>query len=128
MNNYAIIENNKVINTVVSDAEFAEEQGWILLADGAGIGWGYENGQFIEPPGPTPEELKQANKVQAQQLLADTDWTATVDISNPEYSNPYLANQGAFLAYRSQIRAIAVNPPEMVDPWPIQPEPVWQSA
>lgn len=74
------------------------------------------------------QQLAVQNKAKAQQLLADTDWTATVDINNPQYSNPYLANQDAFLAYRSQIRAIAVNPPAVVDPWPVQPTPVWQSS
>lgn len=74
------------------------------------------------------QQLIAANKAKAQQLLADTDWTATVDINNPQYSNPYLANQDAFLAYRSAVRAIAVNPPAVVDPWPVQPTPVWQSV
>lgn len=74
------------------------------------------------------QQLAAANKAKAQQLLADTDWAATVDINNPQYSNPYLANQDAFLSYRSAVRAIAVNPPTVVDPWPVQPTPVWQSV
>lgn len=74
------------------------------------------------------QQLAAGNKTKAQQLLADTDWAATVDINNPQYSNPYLANQEAFLTYRSAVRAIAVNPPAVVDPWPVQPTPVWQSV
>ena len=74
------------------------------------------------------QQLAAQNKEKAQQLLADTDWTATVDINNPQYSNPYLANQDAFLAYRSQLRAIAVNPPVVVENWPVRPDEVWQSA
>ena len=80
----------------------------------------------------TPEELaqldeqkRQANKAQAEQLLQATDWTATVDINNPEYSNPYLGNQPEFLAYRSSVRQIAVNPPITVDVWPTKPDEVW---
>lgn len=66
MKNYAIIENGKVINTVVADAEYASEQGWVELTDGAGINFDYINGQFIdnrpkpeiiEQPQPTKEEL-----------------------------------------------------------------------
>jgi len=66
MLNYAIIENGKVINTVVSEADYAATQGWILLADGAGIDWDYIDGQFIDnrpapevvtPPAPTKEQL-----------------------------------------------------------------------
>lgn len=81
----------------------------------------------------TPEEKKamqdqmarDSNKSQAESLLQQTDWTATVDISNPTYSNPYLGNQDAFLAYRSQVRQIAVNPPVVVDVWPEKPNEVW---
>lgn len=80
----------------------------------------------------TPEEkeaydnnLRQQNKTQAEQLLQATDWAATVDINNPEYSDPYLGNQDAFLAYRSDVRKIAVSPPVVVDEWPVKPEEVW---
>lgn len=74
------------------------------------------------------QQLAAQNKEKAQSLLAQTDWTATVDISNPQYSNPYLANQAEFLAYRSAIRAIAVNPPAVVDPWPVMPQEVWATT
>ena len=66
MPNFAIIENGKVVNTVVAEAEHAAEQGWVALPDGAGIDWDYTNGQFIDnrpvpevvtPPAPTKEEL-----------------------------------------------------------------------
>lgn len=70
-------------------------------------------------------QAKAANKQQAESLLQATDWTATVDISNPQYSNPYLGNQDAFLSYRSQVRAIAVNPPVTVSEWPTKPDEVW---
>ena len=67
-----------------------------------------------------------ACKQEAQRLLQATDWTATVDISNPQYSNPYLMNQDAFLAYRSAVRAIAVNP--VADPvWPTLPTEQWSA-
>lgn len=78
------------------------------------------------PPAPTPEEIQTQNKAEAESLLRATDWTATVDISDPQYSNPYLANQTEFLAYRSQVRAVAVNPPTtIVDPWPTLPSEEW---
>jgi hypothetical protein len=80
----------------------------------------------------TPEELaqreevqRQGNKTQAESLLQATDWTATVDINNPEYSDPYLGNQNEFLAYRSAVRKIAINPPVVVDSWPAIPTEVW---
>lgn len=79
------------------------------------------------PPPPTPEEIQAQNKAEAITRLQSTDWAATVDIADPQYSNPYLANQDAFLSYRSQVRAIAVNPPTtVVDPWPVEPTAVWE--
>lgn len=80
------------------------------------------------PPPPTPEEIQAQNKAQAGSLLQATDWTATVDIANPQYSNPYLMNQDDFLAYRSSVRAIAVNPPTTpVTVWPTLPTEQWSS-
>lgn len=127
INNYAIIENNIVVNAVVADEVYAESQGWVLLTNGAGIGWSYIDGVFYPPiiPQPTPEEIQAQNKQQATALLSQTDWTATVDISNSQYSNPYLVNQNEFLAYRSTVRAIAVNPPTTPAIFPAVPVEVW---
>ena len=130
MENYAIVEQTKIVNTVVSDAEFAQAEGWILLPDGFGIGDFYIDGQFVKAPQPqpTPEEIQSQNKQEAQSLLQQTDWTCTVDINNPQYSNPYLANQDEFLAYRSTVRQIAVNPPTTPAVFPPMPEEVWASV
>lgn len=90
-------------------------------------GWVYIEGTAPPYPAPsTPEQIQTQNKQQAESLLQQTDWTATVDINNPQYSNPYLGNQDAFLAYRSQVRQIAVNPPTtLVEDWPVIPQEVW---
>ena len=71
------------------------------------------------------QQARLGNKQTAESFLQETDWTATVDISNPEYSNPYLGNQAEFLAYRSAVRKIAVNPPVTVTEWPVKPNEVW---
>lgn len=125
--NYAEIKNNLVTNVIVADQAYAQDHGLVLLTDGAGIGWSYTGGKFYPPaaPQPTPDQIKAANKSQAESLLQSTDWTATVDISNPQYSNPYLGNQDAFLAYRSQVRQIAVNPPTTPAAFPTAPKEVW---
>jgi hypothetical protein len=75
MPNYAVIENGKVINIVVAEADYASTQGWVELTSG-GIDWDYVNGQFVDnrpvpemvtPPAPTKEELlAQLNALQAQ--------------------------------------------------------------
>jgi hypothetical protein len=76
MPNYAIIENGKVVNLVVAEADYAAIQGWVACPDNAGIGWDYTNGQFVDnrptpervaPPAPTKEELlAQLQALQAQ--------------------------------------------------------------
>lgn len=71
------------------------------------------------------QQIAEQNKATASQLLSATDWTATVDINDPQYSNPYLGNQPEFLAYRSSVRQIAVNPPVTVTTWPTKPDEVW---
>ena len=73
---------------------------------------------------PTQEESqKQACKKQASQLLYDTDWTTIADVADPA-NTPYLINQADFIAWRSQIRALAVNP--VVDPvFPSKPTEIW---
>lgn len=73
------------------------------------------------------QQIAAQNKAEAMALLQQTDWTATVDISDPTYSIPYLTNQNAFLAYRSQVRAIAVNPPTTPVVFPPQPDEEWSS-
>ena len=50
------------------------------------------------------------NATQAKQILSNTDWTSIADVGDPAKSNPYLVNQADFIAYRSQVRNIAINP------------------
>lgn len=46
---YAIIENDLVVNTVVTDDEiYANEKGWVLMPNFAGVGWSYIDGVFID--------------------------------------------------------------------------------
>ena len=70
------------------------------------------------------QALKLDCKQQAVSLLQATDWTTIPDVANPSASNPYLMNQGAFIAWRSQVRALAVNP--VANPvFPAQPTEEW---
>ena len=73
------------------------------------------------------QEPINACKAKAVSLLQATDWTTIPDVADPAVSNPYLMNQAAFAAYRSQVRALAVNP--VADPvWPVQPNEEWSQA
>lgn len=74
-------------------------------------------------------EIKNTNKQKADQLLTATDWTSIPAVGDPAQSNPYLSNQTAFLYYRSQVREIAVNPPEtLVTDWPVAPAESWTTV
>ena len=73
------------------------------------------------------QAARQSNKQNAEQLLQQTDWTQQPDVDSPD-NPPWLANKADFTAYRAQLRAIAVNPPVAVDPWPTKPEEVWDGV
>jgi hypothetical protein len=75
------------------------------------------------PPIPTAEDNKQT----AVSLLKATDWAASEDIANPQVANPYLINQSEFLAYRSAVREIAINPVAGNIEWPVKPTEQWSS-
>lgn len=96
----------------------------------------YDGITWISPlPKPTQEELdaywvplqeqmsKDKCKATATTLLYETDWATIPDIADSSQT-PYLKNQAEFIAWRSQIRQLAVNP--IVDPvFPPTPEAVW---
>jgi hypothetical protein len=131
---YAIIDGVNVINVIDYDVAPSnpppsfESPVIAVQSDTAGVGWTYVDGQFIAPPtpAPTPEFLISACKNYAVSLLNATDWTTIPDVANPSASSPYLMNQGAFIAWRSQVRALAINP--VANPvFPTQPTEQWSS-
>lgn len=75
-------------------------------------------------PVPVPPTAAQ-NKATASKLLSNTDWTTIADVSSP-VNNPYLANQDEFLAYRNEIRKIAVYPTAGYLVWATPPIEVWK--
>lgn len=67
---------------------------------------------------------KADNKRIAKLKLQETDWcelSSVRDTTQPTH----LTNGAAYDSYRTQLRAIAVNPPEVVQSWPVCPESVW---
>ena len=74
-------------------------------------------------PVPVPPTSEQ-NKATASSLLAGTDWTTIADIALPT-TNPRLANQDEFIAYRQVIRQIAVYPPAGEIIWATPPTELW---
>lgn len=91
-------------------------------ADNAMASWQVAYDEAHKPPTPpTAEE----NKATAVGLLQATDWTTIADVGNPQMSNPYLANQAEFIAYRNAIRNIAVYPTAGDLVWPVVPTEDW---
>ena len=76
------------------------------------------------PIPPEPATADQ-NKETASSLLANTDWTTIADVADP-INNPYLANQDEFIAYRNEIRKIAVYPIAGDLVWAAPPIEVWK--
>lgn len=72
------------------------------------------------------EADKMTCKQQASQMLYATDWTTIPDVANPT-NTPYLMNQADFIAYRNQVRQLAVNP--VANPvFPTKPTEQWSQA
>jgi hypothetical protein len=86
----------------------------------------YLENQYVAyvPPAITAE----TNKQTATSLLQATDWTTIADVGNPAMSNPYLANQAEFIAYRNSVRQYAIYPVAGNIDWPIVPQEDWQTV
>jgi hypothetical protein len=69
MPNYAVIENDKVVNMCVASPEDVKPSNWVLCESG-GIDWDYINGQFVDnrPVSPEPPTAPTPTK---EQLLAE---------------------------------------------------------
>ena len=69
MPNYAVIDNNKVVNLCVASSEDPKPDNWVLCENG-GIGWDYINGQFVDNR-PVPPALEPAPAPTKEQLMAE---------------------------------------------------------
>ena len=80
---------------------------------------------YVPPPPSVPPAA--ANKAEAERRLAATDWVNQPDVYDPA-NTPHLTNRDAFIAYRSALRAIAVNPTEGNLEWPTEPASIWSEV
>jgi hypothetical protein len=94
-----------------------QSNGQQIVADAQGY-------PILITPVPAPPTAEQ-NKATASSLLTGTDWTTIADVANP-INNPYLANQDEFMAYRNEIRKIAVYPTAGDLVWATPPTEVWK--
>jgi hypothetical protein len=72
------------------------------------------------PVDPTPEQIQAANSAQAQFLLLSSDFTQLPDVN--------LTNKADWATYRSQVRAIASNPPTTIATFPAEPPLNWAAV
>lgn len=91
-----------------------------------------KNGKYgeVAPYEPPPPYIPTAedNKAKAIQLLSETDWATIPDVSDKTMSNPYLGNFDQFLAFRNEVRKIAINPVAGNIDFPTMPTPLWLDA
>ena len=118
--NYAIIENNAVVNMAVAEKDFADQQGWVEIPDEFGIGDLYEDGQFKK----APIDLEAL----ANQVRAERDY-CLVTFVDPLVTNPLRWNaltpekQQEWIDYRQALLDIPEQegfPTNVI--WPMKPE------
>jgi hypothetical protein len=109
-----IVENTIVVNALSDYPGAVDCPYWISI------------GMNINEPEPIFIIPASQNKATAVAKLAATDWVNQPDVYDPA-NTPHLTNRDAFLAYRSQVRVIAVTPVEGTLNWPTEPTAVWSS-
>ena len=114
--------------TMPTDAvEITEEYYQSLLegqANGQQIVADAQGYPILITPVPVPPTAAQ-NQATASGILSSTDWTTIADVADP-INSPYLANQDEFIAYRNEIRKIAVYPTAGDLVWATPPTEVWK--
>lgn len=79
-----------------------------------------EKQQFIE------QKNKIANGEYAKSLLTQSDWVEYPSTSDTTRT-PHLVNLNEWIDYRVALRAIVVNPPSIVEVWPVMPLKQWSN-
>ena len=73
VNGYAVVEDGKIKNVVLAEEDFAAEQGWVLLTEGATIEWLYADGVFSPPPPPAPPSQEEQGPKRAEAYRIEAD-------------------------------------------------------
>lgn len=112
---YAIIENAKVVNTVIcDDPDFAQTQGWLACPDHAGIDWDVINGEFVDNrPAQALVDDSLLIRLKRNGLLAASDWTQLTDAP---------VDRATWATYRQALRDLPQQAgfPSNVQ-WPVEP-------
>lgn len=101
---YAIIEAGVVVNAVLSEPDYAADQGWVELPDSAGIGWLYDGANFTAPP-PAPIPVPQAVTMrQARQALLAAGYLSQVDAALAALPSPQKESAQIDWEYATEVR------------------------
>ena len=131
--NNIVIEIARVDPYTIFNPGYASQ--FIDAPDDVTPGYVYANNTFTKPTElqqslpstPTEAQIEQEhknkNKAQAIQLLNVTDWVEVPSVSNTS-KQIYLTNYTDFVAYRDELRIIAVRPTANVT-WPEMPTEQW---
>lgn len=122
LTNNVVTDQSQVDPSNIFAPSYASQ--FIEAPDNVTFQWKLQNGEWIAPPAPPPPDYAEINKAQAMSLLQVTDWVELPSVSDPT-STPHLTNVNDFLAYRTAIRTIAVNPPTEPAEFPVKPEEIW---
>jgi len=101
---YAVIENGKVVNIVLSDSQDFEN--WVLADETTRIN-GTWDGQSFEPFVPDVSEVAEKVRFTRDNLLKNSDWTQIADAP---------VDKAAWATYRQALRDL---PKEAGFPWTI---------
>ena len=69
---YAVIEDGVMVNIALAEADFAAEQGWVLLPHGVILGSTYDGETFGPPLGVVPTQQEQSD-LRAAAYRAEAD-------------------------------------------------------
>jgi hypothetical protein len=122
--NITAVEFGNEVLPFTASADDVEAHGRAIFADIISGKYG-PIAEYVPPP--PPVITAEQNKATAQSKLASTDWVNQPDVYDPAY-NPHLLNRDEYLQYRSQVRAIAVNPTSGPIDWPTEPTPQWSQS
>lgn len=114
----AIINDERIVTNIVLVESVEDIPGSVPCPPWIGIG------MSIDLPEPAVYWTTSACKQEAEKRLAETDWVNNPDVYDAA-NTPHMTNRDEFLAYRVQIRGLAVTPIEGEIAWPTEPKAVW---
>jgi transglutaminase-like putative cysteine protease len=114
----AIINTDRIVENTIEVTNLSDYPGAVACPYWVSIG------MSIDMPEPIFIIPAHQNKATAVEKLAATDWVNQPDVYDAT-NTPHLTNRDELLAYRSEVRIIAVNPVEGNIDWPIEPVSVW---